>query len=99
MFYLRVSFNTVYKNHKPIKNKLNTCNPSRLEFSNKSPVEDKEKAEISQKKPQSMDKAVHSLPDEMLGRMLDVQNDQSAEKLQRKDDDQQEGIEMMIKYI
>ena len=49
MFYLRVSFNTVYKNHKPIKNKLNTCNPSRLEFSNKSPVEDKEKAEISQK--------------------------------------------------
>ena len=73
MFYLRVSFNTVYKNHKPIKNKLNTCNPSRLEFSNKSPVEDKEKTEISQKKSQNLDKAVYPLLDEMPGGKLDVQ--------------------------
>ena len=73
MFYLRVSFNTVYKNHKPIKNKLNTCNPSRLEFSNKSPVKDKEKTEISQKKSQNLDKAVYPLLDEMPGGKLDVQ--------------------------
>ena len=40
-----------------------------------------------------MDKAVHSLPDEMFGRMLDVQDDQSTKKLQREDDDQQDDID------
>ena len=87
MFYLRISFNTVYKNHKPIKNKLNTCNPSRLEFSNKSPVEDKEKAEISQ----NLDKAVYPLLDEMPGEKLDIQGDQ-PEELQREDETQHDDI-------
>ena len=84
MLYKFVLFNIITKNHKPLKFKLKSCNPSRLEFSNKSPVEDKEKAEISQKKSQNLDKAVYPLLDEMPGGKLDVQGDQ-PEELQRED--------------
>ena len=53
----------MYKNHKP--KKIYTCNPSRLEFSHKSPVKDKEKAEKYQKK-----SGQGRLLDEMSGRKL-----------------------------
>ena len=64
-----------------------------MEFSNKSPLEDKEKAERSKKKPQDMDQEVHKLRDEMLRGLLDVQDDQPTEELQRKDDDVQHQID------
>ena len=80
----------MYKNHKP--KKIYTCNPSRLEFSHKSLVKDKEKAEKYQKKSQSLDKAVYPLLDEMSGRKLEDQRDQ-PEELQREDETQNVNIE------
>ena len=73
MLYKFVLFHIKIKNHKNLRIKLKPCNPSRLEFSNKSPVKDKEKTEISQKKSQNLDKAVYPLLDEMPGGKLDVQ--------------------------
>ena len=75
----------MYKNHKP--KKIYTCNPSRLEFSHKSLVKDKEKAEKYQKK-----SGQGRLLDEMSGRKLEDQRDQ-PEELQREDETQNVNIE------
>ena len=45
----------ILKNHKKLRSNFKTCNPSRLEFSNKSPLKDKEKAEILKTKLKNLD--------------------------------------------
>ena len=77
------------KNHKNLRTNFKICNPSRLEFSNKSPLEDKEKAETPKKKLKNLDQAVHAKSTDVPRGCLDVQEDQSREKLQRNDEDLQ----------
>ena len=43
------------KNYKNLRTNFKICNPSRLEFSNKSPLKDKEKAEILKTKLKNLD--------------------------------------------
>ena len=58
-----------------------------MEFSNKSPFEDKEKAEILKTKLKNLDPAVHAMSSDEPRGSLDVKVDQPREKLQMDDED------------
>ena len=73
----------ILKNHKKLRSNFKTCNPSRLEFSNKSPLKDKEKAEILKTKLKNLDLAVHAMSSDEPWGSLDVKEDQPREKVQR----------------
>ena len=77
----------ILKNHKKLRSNFKTCNPSRLEFSNKSPLKDKEKAEILKTKLKNLDSAVHvTSPEEPRG-CLELKEDQPRAQHQREDEE------------
>ena len=74
MFTVRVLFHKVYKNHKP--KKTYNCIPSRFELTNRTPVKNKEQAEIHQNQSQNLDEAVYPPTGEMFRRPLEYQGTQ-----------------------
>ena len=77
MFIVHVSFHILYNNHKKESQKNYNCIPSRLELTNRTPVKNKEQAEIHQNKSKNLDEDVHSQTGRMSGRPLEYQGDQS----------------------
>ena len=77
MFTVRVLFHILYKNHKKEPQKIYNCIPSRLELTNRTPVKNKEQAEIHQNKSKNLDEDVHSQTGRMSRRPLEYQGDQS----------------------
>ena len=92
MFTVRVLIHILYKNHKQESQKTYNCIPSRLELTNRTPVKNKEQAEIYQNQSQNLDEAVYLPIDEMSRRPLEYQRNQ-PERLQREDEAKDDSIE------
>ena len=58
MFIVRVIFHILYKNYKQEPQKTYNCIPSRLELTNRTPVKNKEQADIHQNQLKNLDEAV-----------------------------------------
>ena len=61
MIYHSILFHKTKNYKKKLRTNFKIFNPSILEFSNKSPFEDKEKAEILKTKLKNLDLAVHAM--------------------------------------
>ena len=95
MFIVRVSFHILHKNHKQESQNTYNCIPSRLELTNRTPVKNKEQAEIHQNQLKSLDKKIHSRSGRMSRRPLELQGTQS-QRCKRKNEINNYNIEHNI---
>ena len=77
MFTTFVFIHILHKNYKQESQKTYNCIPSRLELTNRTPVKNKEQAEIHQNQPKNLDEKIHSRTGRMSGRPLELQGTQS----------------------
>ena len=71
MVTVRVSLHILTKNHKEESQKTYKCIPSRFELTNRTPVKNKEQADIHQKQLKNLDKTIHSTTGRMSGGPLE----------------------------
>ena len=92
MFIVRVLFHILLKNHKQEPQKTYNCIPSRLELTNRTPVKNKEQAEIHQNQSKNMDETIYRPAGRMPGRPLEYQGTQ-PKRLQRENEVNDDKIE------
>ena len=92
MFTVRVLFHILHKNHKQESQKTYNCIPSRLELTNRTPVKNKEQADIHQNQSKNLDEAVYPTTGRMSGRPLEYQGTQ-PKRLQRENEANDDIIE------
>ena len=92
MFTTFVFIHILQKNYKQESQKTYNCIPSRLELTNRTPVKNKEQAEIHQNQSKNLDEAVYPPTDEMLRRPLEYQGNQ-PKRLQRENEAKDDNIE------
>ena len=95
MFTVRVLFHILYKNHKQESQKIYNCIPSRLELTNRTPVKNKEQADIHQNQLKNLDETIHSTTGRMSGGPLEYQGAQSK-RSQRENEINNDNIEHNI---
>ena len=95
MFTTFVFIHILHKNYKQESQKTYNCIPSRLELTNRTPVKNKEQAEIHQNKSKNLDEDVHSQAGRMSRRPLELQGTQS-QRCKRKNEINNDNIEHNI---
>ena len=95
MFTIIVFIHILQKNYKQESQKTYNCIPSRLELTNKTPVKNKEQADIHQNQPKNLDETIHLTTGRMSGGPLEYQGAQSK-RCQRKNEINNDNIEHNI---
>ena len=92
MFTTFVFIHILHKNYKQESQKTYNCIPSRLELTNRTPVKNKEQADIHQNQSKNLDEAVYPTTGRMSGRPLEYQETQPR-RLQRENEVNDDNIE------
>ena len=92
MFTTFVFIHILHKNYKQESQKTYNCIPSRLELTNRTPVKNKEQADIHQNQPKNLDETIHSTTGRMSGGPLEYQGAQSK-RSQRENEVNNDNIE------
>ena len=92
MFTTFVFIHILQKNYKQESQKIYNCIPSRLELKNRTPVKNKEQADIYQNQFKTLDETIYSRPGRMPGGSLEQQGAQ-PERCQRKNEIKDDNLE------
>ena len=92
MFTTFVFIHILHKNYKQESQKTYNCIPSRLELTNRTPVKNKEQADIHQNQSKNMDETIYPPSGRMPGRPLEYQGTQ-PKRLQRENEVNDDKIE------